>query len=36
LGIEPGPEVVYQGVRYLMDNIYVTGECLNLDGGRHL
>ena len=26
LGIEPGPEVVYQGVRYLMDNIYVTGE----------
>ena len=36
LHIEPGPEVVYQSVRYLMDNIYVTGECLKLDGGRHL
>lgn len=36
LGIEPGPEVVYQAARYLMDNIYVTGECLKLDGGRHL
>jgi dihydromonapterin reductase/dihydrofolate reductase len=34
LGIEPGPDVVYQAVRYLMENPYVTGECLNLDGGR--
>lgn len=36
LGIEPGPEVVYQAVRYLLDNPYVTGSCLALDGGRHL
>lgn len=36
LGIEPGPEVVYQSIRYVMDNPYVTGTCLQLDGGRHL
>lgn len=36
LGIEPGPEVVYQSIRYLMDNPYVTGTCLELNGGRHL
>lgn len=36
LGIEPGPEVVYQSIRYLMDNPYVTGTCLHLDGGRDL
>jgi dihydromonapterin reductase / dihydrofolate reductase len=36
LGIEPGPEVVYQSIRYLMDNPYVTGTSLQLDGGRHL
>ena len=36
LGIEPGPEVVYQSIRYLMDNPYVTGTCLDLNGGRNL
>lgn len=36
LGIEPGPEVVYQSLRYLMDNPYVTGTCLDLNGGRNL
>jgi len=36
LGIEPGPEVVYQSIRYLMDNPYVTGTSLTLNGGRHL
>ncbi|MFZ6045218.1 dihydromonapterin reductase [Pseudomonas sp. CR3202] len=36
LGIEPGPQVVYQSVRYLLDNPYVTGTTLTLNGGRHL
>ncbi|HDZ55978.1 MAG TPA: dihydromonapterin reductase [Pseudomonas xinjiangensis] len=36
LGIEPGPEVVYQSIRYLMDTPYVTGTCLELNGGRDL
>ncbi|SDS87755.1 dihydromonapterin reductase / dihydrofolate reductase [Halopseudomonas xinjiangensis] len=36
LGIEPGPEVVYQSICYLMDNPYVTGTCLDLNGGRNL
>lgn len=36
LAIEPGPEVVYQAIRYLMDNPYVTGTCLDLNGGRNL
>ncbi|MCO6059932.1 dihydromonapterin reductase [Pseudomonas sp. MOB-449] len=36
LGIEPGPQVVYQGLRYLLDNTYVTGTTLTLNGGRHL
>ncbi len=36
LGMEPGPEVVYQGLRYLLDNPYVTGTSLTLNGGRHL
>lgn len=36
LGIEPGPDVVYQAIRYLMDNPYVTGSVLELNGGRNL
>ncbi|WP_090276556.1 MULTISPECIES: dihydromonapterin reductase [Pseudomonadaceae] len=36
LGIEPGPEIVYQAIRYLMDNPYVTGTCLDLNGGGML
>nr|MBF0684301.1 dihydromonapterin reductase [Pseudomonas sp.] len=36
LGIEPGAEVIYQSLRYLMDNPYVTGTTLTVNGGRHL
>ncbi|WP_432698149.1 dihydromonapterin reductase [Marinobacterium sp. YM272] len=36
LGIEPGAEVVYQAVRYLLDNPYVTGSCMELNGGRNV
>ena len=36
LGIEPGAEVIYQSVRYLLDNPYLTGTTLTLNGGRHL
>ena len=36
LGIEPGPDAVYQSIRYLMDSSYITGTSLTLNGGRHL
>lgn len=36
LGIEPGPHVIYQSLRYLLDNPYVTGTTLTVNGGRHL
>jgi len=36
LGIEPGSEVIYQSLRYLLDNPYVTGTTLAVNGGRHL
>ncbi|MBT00457.1 MAG: dihydromonapterin reductase [Oceanospirillaceae bacterium] len=36
LGIVPGPDVVFQAVNYLMNNPYVTGTTLDLNGGRHL
>jgi dihydromonapterin reductase/dihydrofolate reductase len=36
LGIEPGSEVIYQGLRYLFDNPYVTGTTLTVNGGRHI
>jgi dihydromonapterin reductase / dihydrofolate reductase len=36
LGIEPGPQVIYQGLRYLLDNPYVTGTTLTINGGRHI
>lgn len=36
LGIEPGAEVIYRSLRYLMDNPYVTGTTLTLNGGRHV
>ena len=36
LGIEPGAEVIYQGLRFLLDNPYVTGTTLTVNGGRHL
>ncbi|ALM51364.1 dihydromonapterin reductase [Halomonas huangheensis] len=34
--IVPGPGVVYQTLRYVLDNRYITGATLPLDGGRHL
>jgi dihydromonapterin reductase/dihydrofolate reductase len=36
LGIEPGAQVIYQSLRYLLDNDYVTGTLLSVNGGRHL
>jgi dihydromonapterin reductase/dihydrofolate reductase len=36
IGIEPGPEVIYQSLRYLLDNPYVTGTTLTVNGGRHV
>jgi dihydromonapterin reductase/dihydrofolate reductase len=36
LGIEPGAAVIYQSLRYLLDNPYVTGSTLTVNGGRHL
>lgn len=32
----PGPEVVFQAIEYLLNNPYVTGTTLTLNGGRHL
>ncbi|MCF4994108.1 dihydromonapterin reductase [Pseudomonas syringae] len=36
LGIEPGSEVFYHSLRYLLDNPYVTGTTLTVNGGRHV
>ena len=36
LGFEPGPEVMYNSLRYLLDNDYLTGVTLTVNGGRHL
>ena len=36
MGIEPGSEVIYQSLRYLLDNPYVTGTTLTVNGGRHV
>ena len=36
LGFTPGPEVIYQSLRYLLDNPYLTGTTLTVNGGRHL
>ena len=33
---EAGAEVIYQSLRYLLDNPYVTGTTLTVNGGRHL
>jgi len=32
----PGPGVIYQTLRYLLDNDFVTGTILPVDGGQHL
>lgn len=36
LGIEPGAEVIYHSLRYLLDNPYLTGTTLTVNGGRHV
>ncbi|KPY80115.1 Dihydromonapterin reductase [Pseudomonas syringae pv. tagetis] len=36
IGIEPGAEVIYQSLRYLLDSTYVTGTTLTVNGGRHV
>lgn len=36
LPIEPGSEVVWQAIDYLMNSPYTTGISLPLNGGRHL
>ncbi len=36
MGFEPGEEVNFRALEYLLHNSYVTGTCLHLDGGRHL
>ena len=36
LGFEPGAAVIYQSLCYLLDNPYVTGTTLTVNGGRHL
>ncbi|WP_163835096.1 dihydromonapterin reductase [Spartinivicinus ruber] len=36
LGIEPGPEVLYEALCFLLGNRYMTGHTLALDGGRAL
>jgi dihydromonapterin reductase/dihydrofolate reductase len=32
----PGPGVIWQALRYLLDSPYVTGTTMPVDGGRHL
>lgn len=32
----PGPDTVYQALKFLFDNPYTTGTTLYLNGGRHL
>ncbi|OBS09672.1 SDR family oxidoreductase [Acidihalobacter prosperus] len=36
LGREGGPEAVYRALRALLDNDYLTGTAIQVDGGRHL
>ena len=36
LGIEPGAGVAVQTLQFLLDNPYMTGQTIPLDGGRHL
>lgn len=36
LGIEPGPEVLLHTIQYLLDNPYVTGQSIQLEGGRSI
>lgn len=36
MGIEPGVSVAVQTLQFLLDNPYITGRSIPLDGGRHL
>jgi len=36
MGIEPGPEVIFQALSFILDNGYMTGREMKLDGGRHI
>lgn len=36
LGFEPGPEVMYQSLLSLLNNPYLTGTIVQLNGGRHV
>ena len=36
MGIEPGVDVAVQTLQFLLDNPYITGRSIPLDGGRHL
>ncbi|MBW8190869.1 dihydromonapterin reductase [Neiella marina] len=36
LQIEPGAEVIIETVNYILTNRYLTGSCIDLDGGRSL
>ncbi len=36
IGIEPGPEVIWQALYFLLHNPYITGTTLPVDGGRGL
>lgn len=36
MAIEPGAEVVFQSLDFILSNAYMTGRTLQLDGGRHI
>ena len=36
LGIEPGEGAAVETLQFLLDNPYITGRSIGLDGGRHL
>jgi len=36
LGIEPGADVFFKTIQYLMDNPYLTGQTIQLEGGRSI
>jgi len=36
MGLEPGVEVVVHTLQFILNNPYITGRTIPLDGGRHL
>ncbi|MEX0386276.1 dihydromonapterin reductase [Spiribacter onubensis] len=36
LGLAPGEEAAVRTIQFLLDNPYITGRSIGLDGGRHL